>query len=79
MGDAERAAEYYQRSLEIRRDLGDQRGEGWMLHHLARNDAAGGMPYQARERVARASQIAAECGDQELATACEQLLRTSGY
>jgi tetratricopeptide (TPR) repeat protein len=74
LGDSESAAEYYQRSLGIRRDIGDRRGEGWMLYNLARNDGG-----QARELVVPASRIAEECGDHELATACEQLRRTSGY
>ncbi|HEV2149030.1 MAG TPA: protein kinase [Longimicrobiaceae bacterium] len=69
------AGAYYRQSLEIRRAIGDRRGEGWMLHDLARAELAGGLPYEVRERVASAAQIAAECGDTELATACEQLRR----
>jgi tetratricopeptide (TPR) repeat protein/class 3 adenylate cyclase len=76
LGDTECAAEYYQQSLEIRRDIGDRRGEGWMLYNLARNDVGGG---QGRELALHSSQIADECGDHELATACEQLRRMSGY
>jgi tetratricopeptide (TPR) repeat protein len=76
LGDVEHAGDYYQQSLDIRREIGDRRGEGWMLYNLARNDGAGG---QGREMVVRASRIAEECGDHELATACEQLRRTSGY
>jgi tetratricopeptide (TPR) repeat protein/class 3 adenylate cyclase len=74
-GDAERAGEYYQQSLEIRRAIGDGTGEGWMLYKLAGNDLAGG---HSRDVLARASRIAEECGDDELATACEELRRTPG-
>lgn len=71
----DRAAEHYARSLEIRRALGDRRGEGWMLHGLARCELARGVPFQVREYTAAAARIAGECGDAELATACEQLRR----
>jgi tetratricopeptide (TPR) repeat protein/class 3 adenylate cyclase len=71
----ERAAACYERSLEIRREIGDRRGEGWMLHHLARAGLAGTPSYEVRDHVARAARIAAECGDAELATACQQLRR----
>ncbi|MBA4156174.1 MAG: tetratricopeptide repeat protein [Gemmatimonadetes bacterium] len=75
-GKAEHAGEYYQQSLEIRRATGDRTGEGWMLYKLAGNNPAGG---QSRDVLARASRIAEECGDDELATACEELRRTSGF
>jgi tetratricopeptide (TPR) repeat protein len=73
--EPERATRYYRQSLEIRRAIGDRRGEGWMLHHLARAELATGISYEVRERVASSSRIAAECGDAELATSCEQLRR----
>jgi tetratricopeptide (TPR) repeat protein len=76
LGDAEGAAEHYKRSLEIRRQTGDHRGEGWMLYNLARGGGAGGT---AAEMVLRASELAAVCSDQELITACEQLRSTSRY
>lgn len=71
------AAEHYAQSLEIRRALGDRRGEGWMLHGLARCELARGVPFQVREYAAAAARIASECGDSELATACEQLRRVA--
>jgi tetratricopeptide (TPR) repeat protein len=76
LDENEKAAEYYDRSLEIRRGIGDRTGEGWMLYNLVRCDGAGG---QAHELIARASQIAEGCGDRELSTACEELRRASGY
>jgi predicted ATPase/class 3 adenylate cyclase/predicted negative regulator of RcsB-dependent stress response len=75
-GERERAAECYDRSLEIRRAIGDQRGEGWMLYNLVRCDSAG---RTARELLVRASQIAEDCSDHELATVCDELRRVSGY
>jgi class 3 adenylate cyclase/tetratricopeptide (TPR) repeat protein len=71
-GDAETARRHYRRSLEVRRRIGDDRGEGWMLYQLARNGGAGG---RAAEWTARASQIAEGCGDRELAAACARLQR----
>jgi tetratricopeptide (TPR) repeat protein len=75
--DAERAADFYSRSLDIRRATGDRRGEGWMLHGLARCELARGVPYRVREHVTHAARIAGECGDPELAAACEQLRRVA--
>lgn len=75
--DAERAATFYNRSLDIRRATGDRRGEGWMLHGLARCELARGVPYRVREHVTQAARIADECGDPELAAACEQLRRVA--
>jgi tetratricopeptide (TPR) repeat protein/class 3 adenylate cyclase len=69
------AAEYYARSLEIRRAVGDRRGEGWMLHGLARCELVRGVPFRVREHLTAAAQVARECDDPELATACEQLRR----
>jgi serine/threonine protein kinase/tetratricopeptide (TPR) repeat protein len=75
--DAERAAYLYGQSLELRRATGDRRGEGWMLHGLARCELARGVPYLVREHVTHAARIAEECGDGELAAACEQLRRVA--
>jgi tetratricopeptide (TPR) repeat protein len=69
-GDRHRAVEYYERSLEIRRGIGDDRGEAWMLCNLART---GGTALQDRERVERATRLAQGCGDPELTAACEAL------
>jgi class 3 adenylate cyclase/tetratricopeptide (TPR) repeat protein len=72
-----RAADFYRQSLEIRRAIGDRRGEGWMLHHLARAELADGQPYEVRERAETAARIAAECGDAELTAACARLRRVA--
>lgn len=72
-GDSATAGRHYARSLEIRRRIGDSRGEGWMLYRLARNEGDG---ESAAEWTARASRIAERCGDHELAEACQGLHRT---
>ncbi|HUF75119.1 MAG TPA: tetratricopeptide repeat protein, partial [Longimicrobiales bacterium] len=69
------AAVHYLRSLEIRRRIGDVRGEGWMLHGLARCELTRGDPFRVREHAAAAARIAEECGDHELASACASLRR----
>ena len=65
-------------ALAIRRELGDVRGEGWMLHLLARTHAARNRPDRARESATLAARAAAACNDAELQAACESLRRTSG-
>jgi predicted ATPase/class 3 adenylate cyclase len=75
-GEYPEAARHYRRSLEIRREIGDRTGEGWMLHHLAMTGSANGQVRQSREWAAEASRIAEHEGDSELGQACEALLRT---
>ncbi|HEX2780088.1 MAG TPA: tetratricopeptide repeat protein, partial [Gemmatimonadaceae bacterium] len=72
------ALSYLEASLGIRRALGDVRGEGWMLHLLARAHVARDRPDRAREAVALAERAAAACADAELLAACQQLRRSSG-
>ncbi len=59
-------------SLEIRREIGDRRGEGWMLYHLARLNSSQGMDEQAGEQMAEAGSIAAELDDPDLRKACDE-------
>jgi tetratricopeptide (TPR) repeat protein len=66
----DQAVDYYDRSLAIRRELGDRRGEGWMLQRLARARAQSASP-EAAELLARALEIAGQCGDDELRRACD--------
>jgi tetratricopeptide (TPR) repeat protein len=75
--DVDRAIGQYSRSLEIRRAIGDRRGEGWMLHSVARCELARGEPYRVREHLIAATRLADECGDAELAGACKQLRRVA--
>lgn len=72
MGDQEKATKCYETSLEIRRELGDRRGEGWMLYHLARLNASRGANEQAREQMAEAASIAAEVEDPDLRKVCDE-------
>jgi hypothetical protein len=67
------ALDCYCESLEIRKAIGDRRGEGWMLYQLARlskkTDAAG----RVADLLAQASAIASEIGDEQLSSACAGL------
>jgi tetratricopeptide (TPR) repeat protein/class 3 adenylate cyclase len=63
----------YERSLMIRQEVGDRRGEGWMHHHLARACHDAGEGDRARQEVARAEAIGLELGDGEILAACRQL------
>jgi len=75
-GEYAKAATHYRHSLDIRREIGDRTGEGWMLHHLAMTGSANGQAGQSREWATEASRIAEREGDSELERACEDLLRT---
>ena len=73
--DADAASEWYQRSLDKRRSLEDVRGEGWMLHRLARIRALRGERDQADAMLARAAELSMRCSDEELMAACAELRR----
>jgi tetratricopeptide (TPR) repeat protein len=60
----------YAASLRLRPGLADRRGEGWMLHRLARVYAAQGRGESSRNNAAQAMVIAAEVGDEDLSEAC---------
>jgi tetratricopeptide (TPR) repeat protein/class 3 adenylate cyclase len=77
--DIDHAFEQYSRSLEIRRSIGDRRGEGWMLHSVARCELARGEPYRVREHLIAATRLADQCGDAELAAVCTQLRRIADH
>jgi tetratricopeptide (TPR) repeat protein len=71
--DYPEAINHYQRSLEIRREIADRQGEGWMLHHLASTEYSHGRLEPARESIALASQIAEHLNDEDLIQACSHL------
>ena len=71
--DVERAAEWYERSLQTRQSIGDERGEGWMLQRLARARAAAGDHECARTMLTRAQDLSSQCSDEELMHACAEL------
>ena len=73
-GDIDAACQHYEESLDLRRELGDRRGEAWMLLHVARvHDALGTPGTGARcEQVAR---LAAECDDPDLMKALDSFER----
>jgi tetratricopeptide (TPR) repeat protein/class 3 adenylate cyclase len=70
------AAGLYERSLAIRREIGDRRGEAWMLHHLAQVAIARGTLAEADEYIAAAAQAANDCDDEQLVQACARLRRS---
>jgi len=72
-GEYEEALSHYQQSLDIRREIGDRQGEGWMLHHLAMTECSDGQTDHARQWVEQASQIAESQSDGELIEACARL------
>jgi len=73
LGDAElalgahaAAREAYERSLAVRRAIGDRRGEGWMLVRLSDVASAEGDPARSLALRASAQTIARSIGDNEL-------------
>ncbi len=73
-GANEAAALRYEASLALRRQIGDRRGEGWMLHHIARACARAGDGARARESAEAAASIAVELGDAALSAAVAAIL-----
>ena len=73
LGDYAEARHRYQASHNIRRDIGDRQGEGWMLHALAQVDAAQNLYMQAHGDIEQALSIAQECADENLRRACIQV------
>jgi tetratricopeptide (TPR) repeat protein len=67
LDDAERA---YRDSLDLRRKLNDERGEGWMLFKLSRVEERRGALDRVRDLASRAYGIASKVGDQALLEAC---------
>ena len=70
LGRLDAALDHFEASLTIRRDIGDCRGEGWMLHHLARTHALMGDAAGAEASARSAARVAAEYGDSALRLAC---------
>ena len=67
------ALQWYEQSLRLRVELGDRRGEGWMLQRLARLHAAAGDRQDAEALLRRATDLSVSCSDEELMEACEQV------
>ncbi|HKV50850.1 MAG TPA: tetratricopeptide repeat protein, partial [Gemmatimonadaceae bacterium] len=77
-GAPDRAIPFLERSLAIRVERGDTRGEGWMCYELSRAAAAGAKPDHARAMLESSARAARESGDTELSDACERFRRTAG-
>jgi hypothetical protein len=73
MGRDREALTCYGASLRLRLEIGDRKGEGWMLLRLARVHAARGRWDPSRTTAARAAAIAVEIGDGELTNGCLSL------
>ena len=75
IGENEQALNHYQASLEIRNRIGDHRGQGWMLHSLARVYSNQDLYDKASDCLTQAQTIAEECSDMELGHACTRLCK----
>jgi serine/threonine protein kinase/tetratricopeptide (TPR) repeat protein len=80
MGDISResglrdnAADHYRASLELRREINDLEGEGWMLHRLAEVYLTQGASDRAGDLLGQALTIANETGSERLKQACIRL------
>jgi tetratricopeptide (TPR) repeat protein len=67
------AIEAYQRSLTIRREIGDPLGQGWMTYYTAVIYVRQMQIQEGRSFVSQAHEIASTHDDQELGQACHQL------
>ena len=68
--ELEEAEAAFKGSLEIRRDLRDERGEGWMLLKLSQIEERRGSLDRVRDLASQAYGIATRVGDQALLEAC---------
>jgi len=73
LGKTGEAAASYMASLEIRREVGDRKGEAWMLYHLASISLSGGSHDEASKLLNQARRVAGEVADQRLIAAIERL------
>jgi serine/threonine protein kinase/tetratricopeptide (TPR) repeat protein len=72
-GQPDEALDWYERSLRLRVEIGDGRGEGWMLQRLARLHAAKGDREDVDDLLRRAADLSVHHSDEELMEACEQV------
>jgi hypothetical protein len=71
--DPKAAKGSYQASLELRRELGDVRGEGWMLQKLASIAFTDGETDRAQSLREEARHCAVTSGDRELEALCAKM------
>jgi serine/threonine protein kinase/tetratricopeptide (TPR) repeat protein/pimeloyl-ACP methyl ester carboxylesterase len=72
-GRYESAVARFETSLDIRREVEDRAGMGWMMYRMARSNAALGSSTAARNLVSSAAEIAEEVEDGDLVVACRNL------
>jgi hypothetical protein len=73
LGKTGEATDCYQASLDIRREVGDRKGEAWMLYHLAAINVESGSPNEAGALLKQSRSIAVETEDDPLIAAIERL------
>jgi tetratricopeptide (TPR) repeat protein len=78
-GRLEEAFERYQTSLEIRRAIGDRKGEGWMLLRSAQVQRRRGSVAAAEDLLSEAATAATGCEDPKLREQCIKLQAEWGH
>ena len=72
-GNYERARIYYQASLQLRQEIGDSRGEGWMLSAIVQAYISQDLPAEAQKCIEQLAAITTECEDEDLQLAYKRL------
>lgn len=73
-GDHDKALEYYGESMTLRWEIEDRAGEGWMLERIAQIYILKGEAVEAGKIAQKALEIAEECGNARLMSACQDVL-----
>jgi tetratricopeptide (TPR) repeat protein len=73
IGENDQAFEYYNGSLQIRKEIDDRSGEGWMLYHVARLSSLRRNLDESRKFLEQSKKIGEGLQDQKLLVACKGL------
>jgi len=73
LGEYDQALHQYRTSIDIRREIGDRKGEGWMLYSLASIYSLQKLRDQVHDCTNQALTIAEECRDEGLRRVCNQI------
>ena len=73
-GNYQQALTHYGDSLQLRWDIEDRAGEGWMLERIGKIHILEEKLPEARKELQKALEIAQECGESKLQLACQQSL-----
>jgi tetratricopeptide (TPR) repeat protein len=74
-GDFSKSLECYEKSLAIRRQIGDKKGEAWMLYRQGLTHCELKEIPRAKEAARLSMQLASEVGDESLKNSSKQLLQ----